>query len=376
VTISVSTGGGGLVVAIEELLESGRRLTALAVRADAAYDGACTAILEAQAVARPTAWWLFLVKERLGSFASDARRLAGELSTAADAYAAAERAAMAVQHAYMQRWYDGLLLVPGRAFEEGAVEAAPAGAPFRASAPAGFAALAVRIPASDPAAPQVRVERYAQDDGTVRWVVYSAGTSSWNPVPGANPWDLTADVSGVEAGRAGSTAATMAALAQAGWRPGDEVLPVGHSQGGLVATGIATSGLIAAPMLVTFGSPTRQVKAPAGTLDIAVEHTDDVVPLTGGSLGVPGDRRVVVREAAPPVPAGSGGLPAHSMVGYQQTAQAMDESADARLVSARTRLARFTGGKDAEVTLWKGKRVPAPEGPPAIGSGAPSAGGW
>jgi hypothetical protein len=100
------------------------------------------------------------------------------------------------------------------------------------------------------------------------------------------------------------------------------------------------------------------------------------VPLSGGSLGVPGDRRVVVREAAPPVPAGSGGLPAHSMIGYQQTAQAMDESADARLVAARRRLARFTGGKDAEVTLWKGERVPAPGGPPPVGRGAPSSGGW
>jgi len=378
VSIQVS-GGDRLVVAAEELLGARDDLVLFAERARAAGAETRAVSAAARALAPGAVWRLEPAQDRLVWLAVEARALAAELRLAAEAYAVAERAALARQHALELALLRALQLLPGGALDEGAVTVAQSGAAFRASAPAGFADLAARIPDAGPDAPQVRVERYALDDGSVHWVVYSAGTSSWSPFPGADPWDLTSNVVGVAAGgaEAGSSAATLSALREAGWVPGESVLPVGHSQGGIVATALATSGAAASPLLVTFGSPTREVRAPAGTLDVAVEHTEDPVPGLGGSLGVPGDRRVVVREAGPPVP-GTGPLPAHAMAGYLQTAQAMDASANERLLTARGVLEGFTGGKDAQVTLWLGERVPpvpgGADGRGAIGRGAPASG--
>jgi hypothetical protein len=265
-----------------------------------------------------------------------------------------------------------LLLIrglPGGALEETPVVAiqVPASAEHAAAAPSGFADLAKRIPDAQAGRPQVRVERYELPDGERHWVVYSAGTIDWSLEPGGEPWDDTSNVVGVAGGSAGSTRAAMLALKQAGWKAREPVVPVGHSQGGIVATALATSGVAPTPLLLTFGSPTAGVRSPANTVDVAVEHTDDPVPALGGSPRALVDSRLLVREAAPGVTAGAPGVPSHAMASYVQTAAEMDASTDPRLVSARTSLADFTGGQRAEVTLWRGERV---SGSRSVASGA------
>ncbi|GAA4169149.1 hypothetical protein [Gryllotalpicola koreensis] len=407
-SIEVS-GGGSVAVETEAMLEARRDLIELADRADEAYGQIHGVLDAAQAPAGPPAWLLAIAAREMRALARDADALARELDAAAEAYGWVERAllardqllahlagpapaiddaatalaASAARHGAnvagdpqfvraLRELADsvslpGLLLMvqalPGGVLDETPVTVTQASAPQAVPAFDGFTDLATRIPAGKPGKPQVRVEKYELAGGERHWVVYSAGTIDWSLVPSSEPWDDTSNVVGVAGGSAGSSRAAVQALEQAGWKPGEPVLPVGHSQGGIVATAIATSGVAPVPMLVTFGSPTAGVRTTPGLLDVAVEHTDDPVPALGGSPRSLVDPRLLVREAAPAAGPGAGGLPAHAMTGYAKTAIEMDRSTDPRLVNARTTLTEFTGGQKATVTMWRGERVPATGGP-------------
>ncbi|GAA4162312.1 hypothetical protein GCM10022286_21080 [Gryllotalpicola daejeonensis] len=402
-TIEVS-GGGSVAVETESMLSAQRELRELAARAGAIHEQVAGALGAAALAISGAVWALGLAQRELAGAGRDAETLAWELEAAAEAYGWAERAVgaqqllaarlagpvpelldvflavgiSAVQHeavgfsdarfvTALRGLADSLNLpalllpvqaLPGAALEETPVTVIPVPASAQRTAPpAGFADLARRIPEAKAGQPQVRVEKYELPGGENHWVVYSAGTIDWSLVPGTEPWDDTSNVVGLAGGSAGSTRAAMLALKRAGWRPGEPVVPVGHSQGGIVAGAIATSGVAPAPLLVTFGSPAPRVSAPAGTIDVAVEHTDDLVPALGGGPRPLTDSRLLVREAAPGVKPSDPGVPAHHLSSYEQTATEMDASTDPRLVRARTTLADFTGGQKAEVTLWRGERV-------------------
>lgn len=231
-----------------------------------------------------------------------------------------------------------------------------------AGAPAGFRDLADRVPASTAGGPQVRVERYDVGADRPHWVVYVAGTVDPGLVTGGEPWDDTSNVNGVAGLSAGSVRATEQALAAAGALPGDAVLPVGYSQGGIAATSLATGTQYGTPALVTFGSPTGGIDVPSSVTDIAVEHRDDVIPALGGNQRPSahgGSDRILVERTSydTPPPLDESPLVAHSLGNYAETASRMDASRDPRLVGARNTLAAFTGGVDAQVTMWRGERV-------------------
>ena len=136
------------------------------------------------------------------------------------------------------------------------------------------------------------------------------------------------------------------------------MIPVGYSQGGIVATDLARSGRFDVPALVTFGSPTGGVDIPSSTIDVAVEHTDDLVPALGG---VPrafdnggGDRIVISRQTySGELPSGSSPIAGHLMSEYRITARHMDASTDPRLGSALDALPR---GSDGTASLYQGIR--------------------
>ena len=409
-SIEVS-GGGSVTVTTEELLDAEGRLGQLATRAEEVRARLRRVGATVSGEAPELGALLARAEVETGAVARGARRLAGELEEAATEYGWAERVALAKQQLLAVLLGPGLLLdaaellavadamraggadfsdprlvavlrsladslslavllavaqeLPGPELEETPVTVSPVrvGSRDAAAAPAGFTDLARRIPQAGDGSPQLRVERYELPGGEVHWIVYSAGTAEWSPVPGTDPWDLTSDVVGVAGGSAGSSRAAVLALKAAGWRPGEPVIPVGHSQGGIVATDLATSGLAATPLLVTFGSPTAGVRLPPGVTDVAVEHSDDPVPALGGSPRALADQRLLVREAAP-APASVPGqrtsaLGAHAMSGYRQTAREMDASSDDRLAAARGTLRQFTGGQKAQVTFWRGERVSA-----------------
>lgn len=415
-TISV-TGGGSVAVTTESLLAAERILGRVALDAHAARAATARVAALAESVIPPASWALRLTQHELAELALDADRLEAELRVAADAYGWVERVLLAEQQLMARlvgpgvtaavaatafvlvsdlhgrltvdplvvaalrgladsvdllKAVEAMQALPGAELEETPVDAAQvdeASVPRTAAAPGGFAQLAARIPPAKKGAPQVRVERYQLPGGENRWVVYVAGTSDWSLIPGSDPWDDTSNLVGAAGRSAGSTRATLAALTSAGWRPGDAVLPVGHSQGGIVATALATSGFAPVPMLVTFGSPTAGVAVPRDVVDVAVEHSDDPVPALGGTQRLT-DTRLLVREPAtrPAAAARAGALPAHEMTGYEQTARELDESTDERAVRASAALADFTGGGEATVTMWLGtRRLPGSAATPARG---------
>lgn len=249
-----------------------------------------------------------------------------------------------------------------RALKETPVAVRNVSAQASVAPPTGFRDLAARIPPNRAGDPQVRIERYDTGAGRPRWVVYAGGTIDQGFVPDDEPWDDTSNLHGVAEQNAASVRAAQDALRAAGAEPGDAVLPVGYSQGGIVATHLAAQGDYSVPELVTFGSPTGQMDVPAAVTDVAVEHRDDIIPALGGeprSADQGGLNRILVQRTtydAPP-PIDGSPLEAHHIGVYTQTAAQMDASTDPRLTGARQTLAEFTQGAPADVTMWRADRV-------------------
>lgn len=244
----------------------------------------------------------------------------------------------------------------------------------------GFGDLAERIPPSGVGKPQVRIERYPGQDRP-RWIVYAGGTVDTGIRTAREPWDDTSNVQGIAQLDPGSSRATLAALREAGARPGDPVLCVGYSQGGIVATDVVRDGGFANAGLVTFGSPTGQMQVPPGVPNVAVEVTEDLIPALGGEprdAAHGGLERVLVRRGIYDTrhpPPSTEMLPAHALDNYAQTARLMDGSSDPRLAGMRQRIDEFTGGAVPEVSLWRAERVSAAsQGAPAAAAAAPAVG--
>ena len=241
---------------------------------------------------------------------------------------------------------------------EAPVSVARVGRVRPARPPTGFGDLAARIPAVSSGGPQVRIERYG---GAAKpaWLVYIGGTTEWSPVAAREPWDLTSNVVAVADQGAGSYRAVVQAMREAGIRPDDAVIPVGHSQGGLVAAQVAASGEFNTVAVATFGAPIAQVPVPDALPTVAVEHSDDLVPALGGATRDPAARLTVRREvyAGAGVPAAP--LPAHSLVNYRETARLVDASTEPRLADFRTLVADLAGEAPGTASRWRGSRVAA-----------------
>ncbi|HSP52921.1 MAG TPA: hypothetical protein VLO00_08500 [Cryobacterium sp.] len=234
---------------------------------------------------------------------------------------------------------------------------APRGRPV--APPTGFGDLAARIPSVSDDTPQVRIERYGGTDDAA-WVVYIGGTAAWSPVAGEQPWDLTSNLAAVADQGSGSYRAVVQAMREAGVAPGDPVVPVGHSQGGLVAAQLAASGEFNTVAVATFGGLTAQVALPADVVAVTVEHTDDLIPALGGTATGDDERLVVRREvfAELEVPLDQP-LPAHALTGYRHTGRLMDGSEEPRLREFRATLGEITGTEAGESSRWRGIRLAA-----------------
>lgn len=230
-----------------------------------------------------------------------------------------------------------------------------------ASPPTGLTDLAARIPSLSTEGGQIRIERYGDAD-RASWVVYIGGTAEWNPVTADEPWDLTSNVTAVAEQGAGSYRAVLTAMREAGIQPGDPVIGVGHSQGGLIAAQMAASGEFTSVAVATFGAPTGAVPVLEGVSTITVEHTDDLIPALGGRADPDADRLFVRREAyaTEPLPPGVA-LPAHSLTTYIETARLIDASPEPRLREFRALLGSVIGTELGTATMWQGRRVANPE---------------
>jgi len=200
----------------------------------------------------------------------------------------------------------------------------------------------------------IRVETYRLVNGDTHAEVFIAGTHGWGVGAGQTPFDLESNLRLVAGQTALSVVATTQALRQAGVKPGDSVMFVGHSQGGAVATTLAESGVYKTAGLVTAGSPTGTLPTRGDYPAVVIEHTNDIVPGLGGAR-LTTKATVVTRD--------SGHnrldvLEAHSTESYEHTAALIDQSSAPELAA----MPRPVSGRDrGRAMVFSATRQPGPQ---------------
>ena len=184
--------------------------------------------------------------------------------------------------------------------------------------------------------PTIGVDRFVQTDGTGVAVVYIPGTQTIGD--GKNPLDMASNILAMaEPAKATSEKAVLLAMKQAGISATDEVIFVGHSQGGMVAGNLMAHpvGFTAAAM-VSFGAPLaqlRKINAPV----MAVEHSNDPVPNLSGKAN-PLKRNWVTVQRISEKPESKALLFSHSLKSYRNTSLAIDASSDVGIKNVRTKV--------------------------------------
>lgn len=131
---------------------------------------------------------------------------------------------------------------------------------------------------------QVRIEGIRGADGRRRWIVYIPATTDWSPHPSGNTTDTTTNLEAASGADSAMHEVVRTAIADAGIPAGEEVMLVGYSQGGIVATSLAADPDPPADVaaVVTVGSPVGGIDVPSDVDVLSVEHAEDIVPSLDG----------------------------------------------------------------------------------------------
>lgn len=256
--------------------------------------------------------------------------------------------------------------------------AAPVGHPAEAASrhrevvapPAGVGDLADRVPSGEDA-PQIRIERYGTADDP-RWIVYVGGTADFGLVAGAETADMTSNTHGVAddakldrlrftgADSAAGERAVRVALAAAGAQPGDPLLAVGYSGGGIIAAKLAADPDLGAVGALNLGGPVASAPTREGVALLSLEHEEDLVPASGGAGHPSPDRVTVSRSVLDADREYAAAVPAHELGRYRQTAALVDGSDEQRLVEWRGLVEEVTGGGAGSRSDWLASREVSP----------------
>lgn len=223
-------------------------------------------------------------------------------------------------------------------FGEGKVSVAPTGTTSdSAGPPSGLKDRISRIPKTgENGGSQIVIEKYTHPDGHVSWEVYFSGTQDFSPSGTSTPFDMTSNMNMMGHLPAGSLDAAKDAMRQAGVGKNDPIVFTGHSQGGLLAHELASSGDYNVTGVVEIGGPVSGSTLPDGANGVAIVHTDDLVPALGVDRPVDHNEVVVERQAFADIPIPKDeAVPAHNRDRYLETAAMADQSAREELVHAR-----------------------------------------
>ncbi|WP_144882106.1 triacylglycerol lipase [Isoptericola variabilis] len=233
------------------------------------------------------------------------------------------------------------------------------------------------------------VERVEHADGRVSWTVLVPGTQGLVSV--RHPFDGVTDLDLVAQEASDVAAAVTAALEQAGARPEEPVVLVGHSLGGIVATALAASPEFRAGHrvggVVTAGSPTAAFATPPGVPVLHLENEEELVsPLDGRSTAenpATADRVTVgraLRDSVHPADVAASGAvaAAHAMPTHLRTLELARTSGSAQVGDVVGRLERLLGGERGTTRFYTARRTLVGEGPvvlaPGEGPVSPSSG--
>jgi hypothetical protein len=217
-----------------------------------------------------------------------------------------------------------------------------------------LAGVAELVPTAAPATPGIGVLAITGAAGRRAWVVQIPGTQDWSPRAGTDPFDLTGDVHALAGEPTAAGEAVVEALAGSGARPGEPVLLVGHSEGGLVAAQLAAEPAFrrrfSVTHVVTVGSPVACAAVPEPVAVLSLEHEHDLVPRLAGASNPDRPDWVTVTARAEPAGAPPDAALSHDLGSYLRTAAAVDASDDPGLRRWRAGLAPFLGGTGVTAT--------------------------
>jgi pimeloyl-ACP methyl ester carboxylesterase len=246
---------------------------------------------------------------------------------------------------------------------ESPVTVRPTSTSFGAVPPRSIEQRAERIPTggSTDTATRIRIDRYSMPGGPDRFDVYIGGTVTFDPVARKQPFDLTSNISGVAQQSPGSVRAVEQAMRAAGVTSSTPVVLNGYSQGGLVASLVASSGNYDVHGVVTFGSPAGQITVPEHVPVLELRNAEDIVPALDGDDA--SNRAIVVERtvfADRAMPTGNA-VPAHLLTYYKETADLVDHAKSSELRGITHDLAQFGDGATAvNSTTWQATRLRAP----------------
>ena len=244
----------------------------------------------------------------------------------------------------------------------------PAAAPLRpATPPTGVGDLAERVPSPSAGDAQIRIEQYGEA-GDNRWIVYIGGTVEFGLTAGEEPFDMPSNLHGI-ADRAGLDALRIAgaesgageravrqAMAEAGVKPGDPLLAVGYSAGGIIAANLAADPELNTVGVVNLGGPVASADTRESVPVLSIEHEEDLVPAVGGAGHPSPERLTLSRSVLEEGRHYEALLPAHELARYRASAALVDESEEERLAEFRTFVGEFTGGTQGAASEWIARR--------------------
>jgi hypothetical protein len=210
--------------------------------------------------------------------------------------------------------------------------------------------------------------------GAPSWLVLIPGTQlEGENMGGSNPLDEAGIAEAMGYDSRYVVPAIAEALREAGASRGDQVVAVGHSQGGVHAMNLSHNkaflGEFDLKYVLTAGSPTGGITPGPGTTVLHLEHAQDWVPGSDGKANPETrDRTTVTLAKVVEVPEGEDpGLgPGHALDTYAEGAELAAASQDPSLKASTAVFAGAVGsGATAAVSRFKLVRASAPASAPS-----------
>jgi hypothetical protein len=199
--------------------------------------------------------------------------------------------------------------------------------------------------------PTVGVDIFHDSSGSKLAIVYIPGTQSIGFGQDTNPLDMQSNVVAMSGpDQAASERAASLAIQQSGISATDEVIFVGHSQGGMVAGNLAVNpGNYIVSGLLTFGAPLAQLNLAKFPV-MAVEHVNDPVPNVSGKANpIRSNWATVQRNSSQKESEAL--LHSHSLESYRNTSEEIDQVQKSGIQRIREKLLGATRGSKTGTAL-------------------------